>query len=128
MPVYVAERSARLLHRHGRCISDASVVLLGVTYKPDIAAGRESPAEPLARRLRTAGAQVSYIDPLIENWSPDGVLVRDAGDLDKALASADLVILLQPHRCFDLTLVATRAALALDTRGVLPPSETVERL
>jgi UDP-N-acetyl-D-glucosamine dehydrogenase len=128
MPAYVAERAARLLHRHGRCVSGASVVLLGVTYKPDIADGRESPAEPLARRLRAAGARVAYVDPLIENWSADGVPVRDAGDLDEALASADLVILLQPHRCFDLTLVATRAALVLDTRGVLPPSETVERL
>jgi UDP-N-acetyl-D-glucosamine dehydrogenase len=38
------------------------------------------------------------------------------------------VILLQPHRSFDLSMVALRAALVLDTRGVLPAAETVERL
>ena len=81
-----------------------------------------------ARRLRAVGAHVAYVDPLIEGWSADGIPVRDAGDLDEALASADLVILLQPHRCFDLAAVATRATLVLDTRGVLPPSDTVERL
>jgi UDP-N-acetyl-D-glucosamine dehydrogenase len=128
MPDYVADRATRLLHRRGRCASGASVVLLGVTYKPDVADGRESPAEPLARRLRAAGARVSYVDPLIESWSADGVAVPSFPGLEEALASADLAILLQPHRCFDLTLVATRAALVLDTRGVLPRSDTVERL
>jgi UDP-N-acetyl-D-glucosamine dehydrogenase len=128
MPAYVAERATRLLHRHGRCVSGAEIVLLGVTYKPDIADGRESPAEPLARRLRAAGATLRYHDPLIAGWAPDGVAVPHAGDLAEALDTADLAIVLQPHRSFDLSLVATRAAMVLDTRGVLPPSETVERL
>jgi nucleotide sugar dehydrogenase len=128
MPAYVAERAARLLHRNGRCASGASIVLLGVTYKPDIADGRESPAEPLARRLRAARARVTYFDPLIDDWSADGVAVPRAHDLEEALVTADLVILLQPHRSFDLSLVATRSAMVLDTRGVLPPSDTVERL
>ena len=128
MPAYVAERAVRMLHRHGRCASGAAVLLLGVTYKPDIADGRESPATPLARRLRAAGAQVGYFDPLIQDWSADGVPVTRARDLDEALAAADLVILLQPHRSFDLSMVALRAALVLDTRGVLPAAETVERL
>jgi nucleotide sugar dehydrogenase len=128
MPAYVAERAVRLLHRNGRCANGASVLLLGVTYKPDIADGRESPAEPLARRLRAARAKVGYFDPLIGDWSAGGVPVPRADDLEEALTSADLVILLQPHRSFDLSLVATRPAMVLDTRGVLPPSETVERL
>ncbi|GAA4519919.1 nucleotide sugar dehydrogenase [Actinoallomurus oryzae] len=128
MPAYVAERAARLLHRHGRCANGADVVLLGVTYKPDVADGRESPAEPLARRLDAAGARVSYHDPLIDEWTAGGVPVRRVHDLEEALDAADLAILLQPHRSFDLSLVATRATLVLDTRGVLPPSDTVERL
>ncbi|HEY0537625.1 MAG TPA: nucleotide sugar dehydrogenase [Actinoallomurus sp.] len=128
MPAYVAERAARLLHRNGRCANGASVVLLGVTYKPDIADRRESPADPLARRLRAAGARVGYVDPLIDDWSADGVPVPRTHDLEEALVTADLVILLQPHRSFDLSLVATRSTMVLDTRGVLPPSATVERL
>ncbi|MGI5231947.1 nucleotide sugar dehydrogenase [Actinoallomurus sp. CA-142502] len=128
MPAYVAERATRLLHRHGRCANGAEVVLLGVTYKADIADGRESPAEPLARRLHAARARVSYHDPLMDDWPAGGVPVRRVPDLQEALDAADLAILLQPHRSFDLSLVATRAPLVLDTRGVLPPSDTVERL
>jgi UDP-N-acetyl-D-glucosamine dehydrogenase len=128
MPAYVAERAVRLLHRRGRCANGAAVALLGVTYKPDIADSRESPAEAVAASLTAAGARVGYVDPLIEDWSARGVPVARTPDLEEALAAADLAILLQPHRAFDLDLIATRGSLVLDTRGVLPPSETVERL
>jgi UDP-N-acetyl-D-glucosamine dehydrogenase len=128
MPGYVADRAMRLLHRAGRCANGAGIVLLGVTYKPDIADRRESPAEPLARRLRAAGARVSYYDPLIDDWSADGVGVPRARDLGEALTAADLAVLLQPHRSLDLDLIGAQATLVLDTRGVLPASERVERL
>jgi UDP-N-acetyl-D-glucosamine dehydrogenase len=128
MPGYVADRAIRLLHRAGRCASGANIVLLGVTYKPDIADGRESPAAPLARRLNAAGARVGYFDPLIDDWSAGDIDVPRARYLDDALASADLAILLQPHHSFDLDVIAAQAPLLLDTRGVLPVSEKVERL
>jgi UDP-N-acetyl-D-glucosamine dehydrogenase len=128
MPAYVAERAARLLHRYGRCVNGAEITLLGVTYKPDIADDRESPARPLARRLHSAGAKVRYIDPLVDGWIVDGLDVPRSEDLDVALRAADLAILLQPHRAFDLDLIPARARLVLDTRGVLPVSDNVERL
>jgi UDP-N-acetyl-D-glucosamine dehydrogenase len=128
MPGYVAERAVRLLNRRGRGASGAAVVLLGVTYKPDIADGRESPAEPLTRSLRAAGARVSYVDPLVEDWTAGGIAVPRVRDLGEALEVSDLVVLLQPHRCFDLDLIAARAPLLLDTRGVLPVARNVERL
>jgi UDP-N-acetyl-D-glucosamine dehydrogenase len=128
MPGYVAERAARLLHRHGRCVSEAGIALLGVTYKPDIADDRESPARPLARRLHASGARIRYVDPLVDEWSVDGVEVTRCADLDAALEGTDLAILLQPHRAFDLALITAKARLLLDTRGVLPISDNVERL
>ncbi|GAA4639115.1 nucleotide sugar dehydrogenase [Actinoallomurus vinaceus] len=128
MPGYVADRAARLLHRHGRCVSEAGVALLGVAYKPDIADDRESPARPLARRLHASGARIRYVDPLVDEWSVDGVEVTRCADLDAALEGTDLAILLQPHRAFDLDLITAKARLVLDTRGVLPISDNVERL
>ncbi|MEV5706105.1 nucleotide sugar dehydrogenase [Actinoallomurus sp. NPDC052274] len=128
MPAYVAERAARLLHRYHHCVNGATIVLLGVTYKPDVADDRESPARPLARRLHVSGAKVHYVDPLVDDWTVEGVEVVRWHDLETALEAADLAILLQPHRAFDLDLVAARARLLLDTRGVLPVSDHVERL
>ncbi|GAA0351181.1 nucleotide sugar dehydrogenase [Actinoallomurus spadix] len=128
MPAYVAERAARLLHRYGRCVNGATIVLLGVTYKPDVADDRESPARPLARRLHASGAKVRYVDPLVDDWTVEGADVTRAEDLGAAVRAADLAILLQPHRAFDLDLLGARARLLLDTRGVLPATGNVERL
>ena len=44
----------------GQAVHGASILLLGVTYKANIADQRESPATPLARHLMSLGAQLSY--------------------------------------------------------------------
>ncbi len=128
MPGYVTERAAELLNRHALPVNGARVLLLGVTYKRDVADQRESPARPLARKLRARGAQVAYHDPHVPEWQVDGQPVQRAANLGTALAEADLVILLQAHRDYDLAQIARTARLLLDTRGVTPEAPHVEAL
>jgi len=128
MPGYVTERAAELLNRNAQPLNGARVLLLGVTYKRDIADQRESPARPIARRLRARGAVLSYHDPYVPQWQVDGEAMAPAADLDAALAGADLAILLQAHSCYDLTRLARSARLLLDTRGVVPAAPHVEAL
>src|SRR4029077_20447074 len=118
MPGYVTERAAELLNRNALPVNGARVLLLGVTYKRDVADQRESPARPLARKLRARGAQVAYHDPCVPSWPGDGQDLPRAADLQPAVAAADLVILLQAHRDYDLARIAGAARLLLDTRGV----------
>ena len=128
MPGYVTDRAAELLNRHAKAVNGAKVLLLGVTYKRDIADQRESPARPLARKLLNRGAQVSYHDPYVPGWQVDGRSIPRADDLDAALAAADLVILLQAHSCYDPARLTEAARLLLDTRGVIPAAPHVEAL
>ena len=62
MPSYVAHRAQNLLNQHGKAIHGSSVMLLGVTYKPDIADQRESPAVPLARHLTLLGLLGGFLN------------------------------------------------------------------
>jgi UDP-N-acetyl-D-glucosamine dehydrogenase len=128
MPGYVAERAAELLNRNAQPVNGARVLLLGVTYKRDVADQRESPARPLARKLRARGAAIAFHDPYVPEWQVDGQAVPRADDLAAAVATADLVILLQPHRGYDLARIASTARLLLDTRGVVPDEPQVEAL
>jgi UDP-N-acetyl-D-glucosamine dehydrogenase len=120
MPGYVTDRAAELLNRNAQPLNGARVLLLGVTYKRDIADQRESPARPIARKLRARGAAVAYHDPYVRDWQVDGQAVSRAEDLDAAVAAADLVILLQSHQVYDLARIASAARLMLDTRGAVP--------
>jgi UDP-N-acetyl-D-glucosamine dehydrogenase len=119
MPGYVVDRAAELLNRHAKPLNGANVLLLGVTYKQDIADQRESPAQPIARRLLARGAVLSYHDPHVPDWAIDGRPVRRVTDLDTDIVTADVVILLQNHSEYDLPQLAASAKLFLDTRGKL---------
>ena len=128
MPAYVVTRITKMLNNRSLAVNGASVLLLGVTYKADIADERETPALPLARRLRTLGANLRYADPYVTGWKVNGLPVTRVLDLGQAIAEADITVLLQPHAAFDLAEIQNKAQLVLDTRGVLVDSDTVERL
>jgi UDP-N-acetyl-D-glucosamine dehydrogenase len=117
MPAYVAQRVQDLVNEAGRSVKGSNVLILGVTYKPNIADQRESPARPVARRLRRMGAQLSFHDPYVDHWEVDGEPVPRVDSLVDGLRSADLSLLLQDHAAYDQkTLGAAR--LLFDTRGV----------
>jgi UDP-N-acetyl-D-mannosaminuronate dehydrogenase len=118
MPAYVARRAQNLLNADGQAMREASILLLGVTYKPNIADQRESPATPLARHLMSLGAQVSFHDPYVRSWD-----VPRTDDLEGACAAADLVILVQHHRDYDADHLAGIAKRFFDTRGVTTAQE-----
>ncbi|MEV5411987.1 nucleotide sugar dehydrogenase [Thermopolyspora sp. NPDC052614] len=128
MPAYVVARVQRLLNKRRKAVNGSKVLLLGVTYKPDIADERETPAVPVARGLLDLGAELSFLDPHVAAWRVDGVPVRREEDLATAVAAADVTVLLQQHSAFDLDVVEERGSLVLDTRGVLVENERVERL
>jgi nucleotide sugar dehydrogenase len=120
MPGYVIQRAATLLNEHGKSARGARVLLLGVTYKPDLADLQGTPAREIALRLRELGAAVSYHDPYIPSWSVLDHPVPRADSLYEAAADADLTILLQQHRTYDLQGLSVKAQLLLDTRGAAP--------
>ncbi|MFI6440595.1 nucleotide sugar dehydrogenase [Streptomyces sp. NPDC050759] len=120
MPRYVVQRAAALLNEHGKSARGARVLLLGVTYKPDLADQQGTPAQEVAVRLMELGAAVSYHDPHIPSWSVLDRPVPRADSLYEAAADADLTILLQQHRTYDLQGLSVKAQLLLDTRGATP--------
>lgn len=125
MPRYVAQRIQSLLNDRALPVKGSSILLLGVTYKPDIADQRESPAIPLAQVLLGMGARLSYADPHVPDWLVEGAV--HAEDPVAAAAEADITVLLQQHRAFDVGAIADAARCFFDLRGVAT-GPRVERL
>lgn len=120
MPRYVVDRVGEMLNDHCKPLNGSEVLLLGVTYKADIADQRESPAMPVAEALRERGAVIRFHDPMVETWNLESGNVTREADLDAAVASADVVVVLQAHESYDLEKLASSAKVMLDTRGVAP--------
>ena len=114
MPGYVVDRAAELLNTHAKPLNGARVLLLGVTYKKDIADQRESPARPIARKLLQRGAGLSYHDPFVDSWQVDGRDIPRAASPGRAGRPHDPAP--GAHQ-YDLAGIAAKARLLFDTRG-----------
>ncbi len=131
-PVYVADRVQRLLNDHSKPVRGSRVLLLGVTYKPNVADLRETPARHLTERLLELGAVVEFHDPYVNRWQDSYHAqswdLNSVADPYQAVQDADIAVLLQAHRDYDLPKLAENSRLLLDTRGALDEGDPVYRL
>ncbi|MGP4966628.1 nucleotide sugar dehydrogenase [Glutamicibacter ardleyensis] len=118
MPRYVVDRVQNVLNESGKALKNAKVLLLGVTYKPDIADQRHSPAIPVAEAFLERGADISFHDPKIEDWHVGDKSFNRVETLESAVADADVVVLLQNHAKYNADALANTAKSFFDTRGV----------
>jgi UDP-N-acetyl-D-glucosamine dehydrogenase len=128
MPAYIARRIQDQLNRDGKPLRGSLVLLLGVTYKPNIADTRESPAIPLAKTLVQQGALVRFHDPLVKQFTVSGQDVPRVDEVHESLVEADICVLLQNHREYDVQTMAAASRRFFDTRGVAYPADNVQLL
>jgi len=118
----------RLVAKHHPDLRGVRVCVLGLAFKPDTDDLRESPAFPVLRRLREAGARLSAFDPVARPEShPELCGVRLAVSLEDALADADVVVLVTRWAAFarvpELLRRLGRAPLVVDGRRMLSPED-----
>ncbi|ELZ11160.1 nucleotide sugar dehydrogenase [Halovivax asiaticus JCM 14624] len=99
MPAYTVEKVRDGLAEDGTELSEASVVVLGLTYRPGVEEIRASPSIPIAEQLSEAGADVYGVDPMLksfEEFSLEPVELEEVSDMD-----VDTVVLVTPHDEFE---------------------------
>jgi UDP-N-acetyl-D-mannosaminuronic acid dehydrogenase len=124
MPGYTAGVVVDRLRAAGVGVDEATVLLLGATYRPGVAETTHSPALPLARKLDNAGASVSIADPLVDESDLAGVPATHLPvEMVESLAP-DAVVVVTPHEAFEaLDWSELSDAVVLDARDGLdaPP-------
>jgi UDP-N-acetyl-D-glucosamine dehydrogenase len=88
-------------------LKDKKVLVIGVSYKPNVADVRETPVEALIRGLKKSGAVVHWHDDLVKSWNDETSVALGSG--------FDLAILATPHDNLDLSLLGN--VPLLNTRG-----------
>jgi UDP-N-acetyl-D-glucosamine dehydrogenase len=115
MPYHCVAKAQRALNDAGLSVKGARIAVLGVSYKPGVGDVRESPALKIITLLRDLGADVRYHDPHVPTITDFGLSSRP---LEETLEDADLVLIVTAHPGVDHDLVAKRARLVVDLRGV----------
>jgi UDP-N-acetyl-D-glucosamine dehydrogenase len=131
MPRYVIEKVVEAVNADGKSIVGATVLILGLSYKPDIDDDRESPSFELIEMLKERGANVSYCDPYVP-------IARRGRKHDLGLASVpctpeefaryDAVLVSTPHSQFRNPALYEQARLVVDTRNIVSSSSSSVRV
>ena len=85
MPAYVVKR---VVAGAGGSIAGKSVVVVGVSYKANVADTRETPAASVIDLLRAQGATVVWHDDLVGSWR---------GEFSTALGAYDIAVVVTKH-------------------------------
>jgi UDP-N-acetyl-D-glucosamine dehydrogenase len=121
MPGYVAARIGEALNEMGKPLRGTGIMVLGVSYKPDVGDVRESPALRVMEYLYRRGAKVSFHDPYVPVAQFNGTELHRTDLSQRAIARADCVALLTAHRAYDLDWIARHAQLVFDARNAYGP-------
>ena len=111
MPAYVVQR---VIAGSGGSIAGKSVVVVGVSYKSNVADIRETPAADVIDLLRAQGATVTWHDDLVGTWRGE----------KSALLNADIAVLVTKHDGLDL--IALQACgYVFDCTGTIAGSDGI---
>src|SRR5262249_314609 len=89
MPEHVVQRISEILNRRTKSLKGSRVLVLGVTYKPNVSDVRESPAVDVISLLRDEGCEVSYHDPWATSFHVNGIEMHSRPLNDSLLKGAD---------------------------------------
>lgn len=126
MPKYVAEMAVKGLNKVGKTIKGSNVLIMGLTYKEDVADIRESPIENMVHELKEYDVNVYGYDPLLS----DAVIEHfGASPLPKLDKKMDAVIITVAHKKFkEMSLEQIRGLMngkpvLVDVRGMVNQNE-----
>lgn len=105
MPKYIVERVAA---DNGGTLKGKHVQVIGISYKPDVADVRETPAELVIDELNAQGAITSWHDPIVKNWH---------GQESSPLGGSEIAIVVTLHSSMDKSAVLKSAPYVFDTTG-----------
>jgi UDP-N-acetyl-D-glucosamine dehydrogenase len=103
-------------------IVDAKILVVGLSYKPNVDDMRESPSLKIMELLLKEQAKVDYHDPYFPSVPPTrkGEFKMDSINLAKIEDNYyDAAVIVTDHANVDYTQVLQKAKIVLDTRNVI---------
>ena len=112
MPTYVVKR---VIAGAGGSVKGKSVVVVGVSYKANVADTRETPAASIIDLLREAGATVTWHDPLVGSWR---------GEESSDLGESDVAVVVTKHDVVSVSDIK-KSSYVFDCTGSIPGADGI---
>ena len=124
MPERVIELTSDAFKECKKSIQNSEILILGVSYKPDVKDIQLSPAEHIIRKLQDLGANIHIYDPYFSSSQVFGITSED--NIEDIISKVDAVIIVTGHDEFKKLQIHTftkmQHPILIDTRGIIDPS------
>ena len=124
MPEHVVNLTLDGFKISKKSIKDSSILILGISYKPDVKDIQLSPAEIIINKLKALGATIKIYDPYYRGNQIFGITVEK--NLEDVLPEVDASIIITAHKEFQeinpKIFTKTRTSILIDSRGIIDTS------
>jgi UDP-N-acetyl-D-glucosamine dehydrogenase len=117
MPYYAVGRITGALNSIKKPVNGSRVLMLGVSYKPEVGDLRESPSLRILELLLENGAELVYHDPYVPTLPEHGLSSMEL--TPEEIERVDCVVIATDHKHVDLGTVVSLAPKVVDLRNAV---------
>ena len=123
MPEHVIQLTSDAFQESGKSIDNSKILILGVSYKPNVKDIQLTPAEEIIKKLQNLGSKIYIYDPYYSSKEVFGITVED--NIDDIISSVDAAIIVTAHDEFKKIPISLfkkiNKSILIDTRGIIEP-------
>ena len=124
MPEHVINLTLDGFKKCKKSIKDSTVLILGISYKPDVKDIQLSPAKIIINKLMALGARIKIYDPYYKDSQMFGINVEQ--NIENVLPKVDASIIITAHKEFQeinpKIFTKMKTPILIDSRGVIDTS------
>ena len=125
MPDHVVKLTSDAFKDCNKSLENSSILILGVSYKPNVKDIQLTPAEKIIDKLQNLGVTVQIYDPFFTSDEIFGIKV--VKNIENIISKVDAAIIVTAHDEFKTLKPSlfsqTSNSILIDTRGVIDPTE-----
>ena len=123
MPEHVINLTLDAFNECNKTIQDSSILILGISYKPDVKDIQLTPAKQVINKLQDLGVKIHIYDPYFKSKKVFGITVAE--NIENVISTVDASIILTAHDEFKKIEIALFSKMLnpilIDTRGIIDP-------
>ena len=125
MPEHVIKLTLDAFKECKKPIQNNDILILGVSYKPDVKDIQLTPAKHIIKKLQDLGANIHIYDPYFSSSQVFGINVEE--NLDTVISKVDASIIITAHKEFQNISLPIfnkmKSPILVDTRGIIDPMD-----
>ena len=129
MPEHVIQLTSNAFQESQKSIESSDILILGISYKPNVKDIQLTPAKEIIKKLQDLGAQVHIYDPYFKSTNIFDIMTENS--IEDIIHNVDATIIVTAHDEFKTIDISSflkmKTPILIDTRGIINPFSAKEK-